>query len=406
MDIESVESKYKLKEMELNALLEITQAINSNLPEQSLYKIYDFTLRASLNISKLTLYVKDEKWTCKANFGTEADFSEIPLDRVFLDRPHTGLIDHSMCESAFDEFEQVIPIAHKDDILAFVFLSGRTNETGEALYVNTNFVQALSNIIIVAIENKKLARKQMKQEIFNKEMEIAANVQKMLLPDSLPQSGFVKVVADYKPHHSVGGDYYDFIPFDEDSFLICIADVSGKGVPAALLMSNFQASLRTIARKTTCLKEIVAELNFQIKGAGTDNFITFFIASYDRRTKLFSYVNAGHNPPVLFDGKGHIQLLKDGTTVLGFFDPLPFLNEGTISGLEDFTLFCYTDGLTECFDEEGVEFGQERLVSYLNDSAKLELKEMHTGLLGSVREFAGHDKWSDDITLLTCRVGG
>jgi sigma-B regulation protein RsbU (phosphoserine phosphatase) len=103
------------------------------------------------------------------------------------------------------------------------------------------FIQALSNIIIVAIENKKLARKQLEQEAFRKELEIASDVQQFLFPDKLPNTERLKMEASYLPHDLVGGDYYDFIPINKNQFLLCVADVSGKGIPAALMMSNFQA---------------------------------------------------------------------------------------------------------------------------------------------------------------------
>ena len=127
------------------------------------------------------------------------------------------------------------------------------------------FIQALSNIIIVAIENKKLANKQLAQEAFRKELEIASDVQQFLFPESLPNTDILKVEASYLPHDIVGGDYYDYIPINKNQFLICIADVSGKGIAAALMMSNFQASLRTLCfSQTPNLTDIIEALNFQV----------------------------------------------------------------------------------------------------------------------------------------------
>src|SRR5690606_29458738 len=125
-----------------------------------------------------------------------------------------------------------------------VFVGGLDkNEDGSVDEDGLRFIQALSNIIIVAIENKKLAAKQLAQEAFRKELEIASDVQQYLFPESLPNTDILKVEASYLPHDIVGGDYYDYIPINKDQFLICIADVSGKGIGAALMMSNFQASL-------------------------------------------------------------------------------------------------------------------------------------------------------------------
>src|SRR5690606_33837514 len=145
-----------------------------------------------------------------------------------------------------------------------------------------SFVQTFTSIIVVAIENKKLARKELEQEVFRKELEIAREVQSMLFPKELPDTDKVRAFASYLPHHTIGGDYYDYIQQDENNFLVCIADVSGKGIPASLLMSNFQASLRTLVRQTNDLKQIVNELNFVIKAnAKGERFITFFVAAFD-----------------------------------------------------------------------------------------------------------------------------
>ncbi|BDD03527.1 PP2C family protein-serine/threonine phosphatase [Aureibacter tunicatorum] len=401
----SLESKYKLKELELNALLEITKAINNNLAEESLYRIYEFTLRASLNISKLALYVNDEIWKGKVNFGTKINFKDKELGKEFLELDGIHDLKEMKCDSDFKEFDKAIPVAHKTELLAVVFISYRKDKESAESLVNTDFVQALSNIMLVAIENKKLARKQMYQELINRELEIAEKVQKHLLPKSLPNEGNVQVAAKYQPHHSVGGDYYDLLKVSDEKYIVCIADVSGKGVPAALLMSNFQASLRTIVKKTHDLKEIVEVVNSQVhKGGNSENFITFFIAMIDKERKLMTYVNAGHNPPILFGKEGGAQLLKKGCTVLGFFEPLPFLEIGNVDLSGGFTLFCYTDGLTENFSPLGEEFGESRVISYLSGNINKDLEDIHQGLVYSLHEFKGDKQYDDDITLLSFRL--
>jgi phosphoserine phosphatase RsbU/P len=266
------------------------------------------------------------------------------------------------------------------------------------------FIQALSNIIVVAIENKKLARKQLDQEAFRKELEIASDVQQFLFPESLPNTDRLKVEASYLPHDLVGGDYYDFIPINKNQFLICVADVSGKGIPAALLMSNFQTSLHTLLRQTPNLTEIVEALNYQIlDSAKGETFITFFGAIYDLQLKTMVYVNAGHNPPVLIQKKG-ISLLEDGSTVLGAMDPLPFIKEGFITDLDEFTLFAYTDGLTETINEKGEEFGTEAILEYFKSNSSKDLTNIHHDIIVALDGFKGRNAYRDDITMLSCRV--
>ncbi len=406
MGDQEIKKRLDRKELELNALLEITQAINSNVPEESLYKIFHFTLRSNLNIKKLALYVFDEHWTCQASFGTKQNFKKLQLDSRFhlIRQVHKMTDFEEECE--FHEFDLLIPVAHENDTLAVVFVGGLdANSQGTDLQDGIKFIQALSNIIIVAIENKKFARKQLEQEAFRKELEIASDVQQFLFPDKLPNTERLKLEASYLPHDLVGGDYYDFIPINKNQFLLCVADVSGKGIPAALMMSNFQASLRTLLRHMPNLTEIVEALNYQVlENAKGEKFITFFGAIYDINLKTLVYVNSGHNPPLLWDKKNGIRLLEDGSTVLGAMHPLPFLKEGFITDLDDFLLFCYTDGLTETANEKGEEYGQQALIEYFEKNHYKELKTIHQDIIVNLDGFKGKNSYRDDITMLSCRV--
>lgn len=408
MTQEDLRKQVEIKELELNALLEITQAINSNMPAASLYKIYNFTLRSNLKIKKLALFVLDDEWNCKASFGTEHQFHSVkllPEFKTIQDITHLKEFDH--CE--FTEFDIVIPVTHKSNTLALVFVGGlEKDEFGNVDEAGLRFVQALSNIIIVAIENKKLANKQLAQEAFRKELEIASDVQQFLFPESLPNTDILKVEASYLPHDMVGGDYYDYIPINKNQFLICIADVSGKGIGAALMMSNFQASLRTLLRQTPNLTDIIEALNFQVlENTKGEKFITCFAAIYDIELKTLVYVNAGHNPPILWDKRSGLRMLEEGSTVLGAMHPLPFLNEGFITDLDDFLLFCYTDGLTETVNEQGQEFGADRIIEYFRQDHTYtkDLKTIHQDIIVALDAFKGKKGYNDDITILSCRVG-
>ncbi|MEQ9300595.1 MAG: PP2C family protein-serine/threonine phosphatase [Cyclobacteriaceae bacterium] len=386
----------QIKQMELNALLEVTQAINNNLAESALYKIYRFTLLGNLGIGKLSLFVLDQEWTCKVSFGTKVDYSDHHLPESYHELNASRATNQS--DTGFEEFGQLFPIMHKQKLLAVLFI-GNLPETA-----NTTFLMALTNIIIVAIENKKLARRELEQEAFRKEMEIARQVQHFLFPKDLPSTDILDIAASYFPHNEVGGDYYDYIPIDDDQFLVCIADVSGKGVPAALLMSNFQASLRMLLRKTDDFEEIVFELNRQVNRNGNaEIFITFFAAIYNYSTQKLRYVNCGHNPPILRMGE-ELSLLEVGTTVLGMFDPLPFFTEGNVDIVDTFSIYSYTDGITETLNEEDEEFGQERFIDLVKACCKNDLAGFNKKVISTLDEFRGATPYKDDITLLTCKV--
>lgn len=403
MTLDTIEYRLQVKEMELNALFETIQAINDNEPEDHLYRIYRFTLRSRQHIGRLALFVMDEDtemWECKSSFGIDGNGLIAELPASIKEIKEITDISGNEGVSFLSQFDKVIPVNHKDATLAYVLIGKKQGkEIGEV-----DFIEALSNIIIVAIENKKLARKQSRQEIIRRQMDIAKDVQVLLFPKKLPYTDRLKVAASYKPHHTVGGDYYDFIEIDEDRFILCIADVSGKGIPAAILMSNFQAALRTLVRKKTPLKEIIEELNHLImQNARGENFITAFFLEYDFSTHIIHYVNAGHNPPFLFIGNGEPLFLEEGTTIIGCFDPLPMLQLPALKA-DNFLLFCFTDGFTETYNEDNEEFGIQLLGDFIKKNLDLDQRELHTRLLSYLNTFRGNNAYADDITLLSCKV--
>lgn len=391
-----------LKELELNALLEVTEAINNNLPEESLYKIYHFTLLANLKVKKLALFVEsNDQWSCKVFFGVNAAVVEsIPVDR-FEEEMKVKSLRQAECA----DFDHIIPVRHKDKLLALVFVGDIAEmETGIKGSSATTFLEALTNIILVAIENKKLARQQLEQEAFRKELEIAKQVQNYLFPKDLPNSEAFEVAAYYQPHHNVGGDYYDYIKIGEDKFLLCIADVSGKGVPAALMMSNFQASLHTLVRQTNDLTTIVSELNHQIKISGNGEiFITFFAAIFCRAENTMQYVNCGHNPPWIEANGQDLFELTSGTTVLGMFEPLPFVEIGKVEHLDSFYLFCYTDGLNEAINPSEEEFGEDNILEVIEAGRNTKPNELNQAMMNAVNNFRQGHEYRDDVTILSAK---
>ncbi len=397
----------ELKKLELQALLEITDAINENASEAHLYKMFRFTLRTNRHIEKLALYVLDEQWNCKEAFGTAQEYKTLALPADILTQETDILLAEISEISHFAEFQYLLPVKHKSAILAYIFLSFKQLDTlavtvREALL---DFIRSLTNIIIVAIENKKLVRKQQQQEQLKAQLELARNVQTLLFPKKLPYNEKIKIVADYLPHQTVGGDYYDYIPANQDKFLLCIADVSGKGIPAALLMSNFQAALRILVRQHLSLKKIVHELNYLVlQNTQGESFITAFFMEYDAKIKQLLYINAGHNPPLLFSNNQNFHSLKEGTTILGSFKELPFLQLTELNQIDNFFLFSFTDGLTETTNPQNEEFGVARLEEFLTAHRHIDQKEIHKKLIATLDVFKGENSYIDDITLLSCGV--
>ena len=221
-----------------------------------------------------------------------------------------------------------------------------------------NFIQTLSNIIIVAIENIRLFKESLRQEALRKELELASKMQNMLIPDqsTLPKNKKIHISTFYHPHSEVGGDYYDYLELGKDEIGFCISDVSGKGMSAALLMSNFQANLRALFTHEISLAALVEKLNERVMHAANgEKFITLFIGKFNFKTRELEYINAGHNHPILYQkNKKSIIHLNKGCVGIGMLDEIPMIRKGSIT-IEEYTkILCYTDGLIELLDGKGI----------------------------------------------------
>ncbi|MFN8415396.1 MAG: PP2C family protein-serine/threonine phosphatase [Cytophagaceae bacterium] len=388
-----------IKDLELSALLEITQAINANLPVESLYRIYHFTLLANLKIEKLVLVVKEDKWQCKVEFGNSESIKnrELNLD---LNEGESEDVLLKREDLPFCEFDLVLPVKHKNHTLAYVFVDQKNDHQ----IIDTSFIQTISNVILVAVENKKLARRQLEQEALRKEMDIARQVQSHLFPTNLPFNDSIQVQAKYLPHQTIGGDYYDYVPLGDNKCLVCIADVSGKGIPAALLMSNVQASIRTMVRYTEDLKTYVLQLNQLIlEHAKGEKFVTCFIGIVDFQNKSLQYVNCGHLPiPLKVDGK--LYSMELGTTILGMLNNLPFINVGELKLGRDNVMLLYTDGVSECNNEQGDEYGTEHIQELVAKSETGQENNLIQTVIDDLMRYKGPVGYNDDVTLLSIKI--
>ena len=240
-----------------------------------------------------------------------------------------------------------------------------------------NFIQTLSSIIIVAIENIRLFNESLRQEAFKKELELAAKMQKMLIPENskMPKNPKIVVNGFYFPHYEVGGDYYDCIKLSETKTGLCIADVSGKGISAAILMSNFQASLRALFTWDTELEVLINKLNsIVVVNAAGEKFITLFVARYDHETRVLEYINAAHNPPVLYNTvSGEIIHLRTSCVGLGMLDDIPVVHKTELLITDFSKIVCYTDGLSELKYENGKDIGTTEIIRHISNTEPVEV---------------------------------
>jgi sigma-B regulation protein RsbU (phosphoserine phosphatase) len=396
-----VSKKLKIRDIQLDGLFEAIKAINSNFPEADLYRIFKFIVSSNTGVIKMALYMHDDHWICKAQYAVEIDMSRTYLPELILKIMEPCFLKIELQEP-FNQFNYVIPVKHKSEVLSYILLHFDTSFSIQDLEVE--FIAALGNIIAVAVENKKLVRREQKQKEYKTQLALAHEVQKMLFPRNLPFNDQVKITASYMPHLEIGGDYYDYIELSKDEFLLCIADVSGKGIPAAILMSNFQAGLRTLSKVSNDLKTIVGQLNaLVVQNARGENFITAFFLIYNKTQKTLTYINNGHNPPY-FLCNGKVERLSKGSTILGGFASLPSVEVGILQNLSKFLFFAFTDGFTETYNEKGEEFAEAQIEKILTDHKNIDTRTLHVKLINSLNSFRGKAEYTDDITLLSCMV--
>lgn len=392
------------RQAELNSLLEVTQAINKNSPATVLFEMAQVILNVHLKIGKMRLLIKENgHFYCATRFGgLEENAKVLQQTCLVLQDIHviTELKTHP--DPLVNNYDYIVPIFHKEDSMAFVVL-GDFNSRPELISNDLNFVQTLINIIIVALENKKLFKESVKRELLQRDMELASKVQAMLIPHKLPKTGSVEVGATYLPNQNIGGDYFDFIKINPDEFMWCIADVSGKGVSAALLMANLQASLRAWASVEQDMAKIVIKLNeIVVSNTNGERFITLFLGRYNEKTRELQYINAGHNAPIMICGED-VKFLKQGTTIIGAFDELPFIKTGIETLLPGSLVFNYTDGLVES-DDENVFISDDELVGYLKKSLSLPVDDLNKKILRNIKNTWKAEMNSDDITMLSIRI--
>ena len=402
--------RLRIADIKLNSLLELTKSINVNAHIDELLEIYRTVLQHKLFIGKLILlrYDKDG-WRSMLHYGINKDNVQAVTDHAKkLTTFHKITSIGSEEWPSREKFEIVIPVYHKHNPLAYVFLGDLNDDTiGVSPAIkHLPFIQTLTNILVVAIENKKLAKESIRQAVLQRELDLAREIQSILVPSVLPHTHELDMDAVYLPFSQISGDYYDFIPLDESEFAICIADVSGKGIGAALLMSNFQANLLALIEQTSSLTELVIRLNRKVvQTAKGESFITFFIAKYNRLKQTLHYINAGHYPPLLHM-EDTVTMLKSGCPALGMLNEIPNVKEGILTLRPPATFLTYTDGVIELENADKEEYGLEKLTDLFttNINEHRTAKQLTTSIIDALKVFKGEKEYVDDITLLVCRI--
>jgi phosphoserine phosphatase RsbU/P len=368
--------RLRISKFKLDALLDITLSINANLPTEDLLSKYELILRNNLGIGKILIFKHSVKWECLLNGGFPVELEKgIDVESQLLKFTEIAFRNEDLDIEGVDI---IIPVYNNYIPLAFVLI-GDIEEEGEGMspvIKHLNFIQTISSIILVAIENIRLFNESLHQEALKKELELAARMQQKLIPDNktMPRNESLIVTGFYYPHYEVGGDYYDCIKLSDTKTGFCIADVSGKGISAAILMSNFQASLRALLTCDVELPVLIQKLNTLIMAnAAGEKFITFFIARYDKSNGILEYINAGHNPPVLYNPvTEQVMHLNSMCVGIGMIDEIPYVKEEIINISNYSKVVCYTDGLSDLKGDDGKEILTKEIIRYITNNQPVE----------------------------------
>ena len=253
------------------------------------------------------------------------------------------------------------------------------------------------------IENARLSEEEKALQLIQQELEMAREIQRNLLPQAAPEIGGYDLAAKTVPARNVGGDYYDFLPWGEDRLALCLGDVSGKGMPAAMLMANLQATIRGQTLLQPAAGECLARSNRLLyDSTDSDKFVTLVYALLDKNTHGIHYCNAGHNPPMLLSKEGEPRLLDVGGPVLGVLPSFSF-EEAMVQIEPGELLLIYSDGFTEAVNRCFEEFGQERLLEATRAAWDEPAAAMIESIFAAVKRHAGDTPQHDDMTLLALR---
>ncbi|HEB36059.1 MAG TPA: FHA domain-containing protein [Candidatus Aminicenantes bacterium] len=326
-----------------------------------------------------------------------------------VDKNSSILTSDAMADTRFKAMESIIkfsihsamcvPLWNNKEIIGIIY-SDRISNLEQFKDEDLKLLTLLSNLAAVKIENSKLIDQSIEKEKMEKELSLAAKIQKDFLPRENPPCKKFEIVGYNTPCYQVGGDYYDFIDIDPSRLGIVVADVSGKGVGASLLMASLRAALQSEVHAKYNIEKMAVKLNnFVHRSSAPNSFITFFFCELNRKSGELKYINAGHNPPLIIDKKGKITRLESSGLCLGMFPASTYeVKKVTINDGEMAVLF--TDGITESRNKDNKEFDEKGLIKLLRKYPKLKASKILKKINEELESFtAGADRM-DDMTLV------
>ncbi|MCB1050616.1 MAG: serine/threonine-protein phosphatase [Acidobacteria bacterium] len=297
----------------------------------------------------------------------------------------------------------VFPIAGENFFHGWLFLGPRLN--GQTLTdEDFEFLGSIATQAATALETVAMHKEMLEKKRMERELQLAREIQQQLLPKTIPQMPGYEMAVEMRPYQQVGGDFYDVIPLSDNRIALVLADVSGKSLPASMIMTTTQSCLRAIAGLLEISPvQAIQRLNQQLVLSTQNNrYVTLFFGILDPAHHQLTYINAGHNRPILVEPNGSVRLLDKGGMVVGLFPNPPYECE-TVTLSEGTQLLIYTDGLSEIVDDRNEEFSDERLEQILlHETQNLSAQETKDHILNQVMEF-GKGKMIDDLTIMVLK---
>jgi phosphoserine phosphatase RsbU/P len=390
--------------VELQSLYDVGLAIARTLDLDRLGEEVLLRAVSLLDARVGALYLLDD-----ALFRLDRTFGGEAPEVVDLEDPGLlSLADGNPCKLALlpgAEHQLCVPIEADDKRLGLLVVADKESRTGVGPFTEADrrMLGLFANQAAIALENARLHRQALEKERLERELELAADIQRQLLPDHLPEVSGFEFAGWSRPARHVGGDYYDVRQVDDGGVHLVLGDVSGKGMPAALLVSTLHSAMRLLAGSRPFDGDLVASLNQHIVSSSASNkFITMMAAKLDPETGIVNYVNAGHNPPLLVRRGGGVEELPAGGLPLGILASALY-RVGRIE-LQAGDLLCiFSDGITECAKPEGEEFGARRLSDLLRGVGSRPLGEVIRRIDRAVVDFAAGGPQGDDQTVVLLR---
>jgi phosphoserine phosphatase RsbU/P len=406
----------------LESLIDASKHLNTTFDLEKLLSIILHLATKNLNAERGTIYLIDEKtrelWSKVLKGGGGLVEIRLPIGTgisgaVAATGETINLNDASEDSRFYSGFDKrsgfktktmlCMPMKNRHDKIIGVF---QIINKRKGVFDNEDelFLKAFSEHAALAVENARLYQTSMESERVQKELQIAGEIQQRLLPKEIVPIPHYEVAAVAQPCTSVGGDFYDVITLGNNRYAFVMADVTGKGVPAALMVSTLHASLRAYIQADTDLSELTSKLNNLVyENSPSERFITFFIMILDCEAHSVSYVNAGHNFPYIFrlQSEEIVELQASGLP-LGMLDNMKYEEMQITLGRDD-VLAMYTDGVTEAMDKSKQQYSEERLKQTIKNGLVSPARTIKDNILEDVRAFIGQEPPSDDLTLLVLK---